>query len=176
MFPTQNGGEESWRISYLNGDKQQALIARKDVTRFLQKERDQIAELQQAKLDADKANQAKSNFLNGMSHDLRTPLNGILGFTSLALRTQDREQREDYLRKIKTSGELLADLVNDTLEMSRIESGKLELKPEVVDGRRFWESLVTAMPPDFRRRRLCRTRICRLLYRDGRYFCVKTTI
>ena len=147
VFPTQNGGEESWRISYLNGDKQQALIARKDVTRFLQKERDQIAELQQAKLDADKANQAKSNFLNGMSHDLRTPLNGILGFTSLALRTQDREQREDYLRKIKTSGELLADLVNDTLEMSRIESGKLVLKPEVVDGRRFWESLVTAMLP-----------------------------
>jgi signal transduction histidine kinase/BarA-like signal transduction histidine kinase len=147
VFPTKDGREESWRISYLNGDKEQALIARKDVTRFLQKERGQIAALQQAKLEADKANQAKSDFLNGMSHDLRTPLNGILGFTNLALQTPDSRQREDYLRKIKSSGELLADLVSDTLEMSRIESGKLELKPEAVNGRKFWEAVVTAMLP-----------------------------
>ncbi len=101
----------------------------------------------QAKLAADKANQAKSNFLNGMSHDLRTPLNGIMAFTRLAIQTDDLAKKADYLEKIKNSGELLTNLVSDTLELSRIESGKLILQPEIADGKHFWESLVTALVP-----------------------------
>ena len=96
---------------------------------------------------ADKANEAKSVFLSSMSHDLRTPLNGIIGYTELAVQEQDAAQKQAYLLKIQSSGNLLLELVNDTLDLSRIESGKLVLKPEAVDGRKYWEGIVTAMEP-----------------------------
>jgi signal transduction histidine kinase len=58
-----------------------------------------------------------------------------------------QKKEQTYLKKIQISGQLLLDLVNDTLELSRIESGKLVLKPELVDGQEFWESVVTALSP-----------------------------
>ena len=100
-----------------------------------------------AKLTAEQANEYKSVFLANMSHDLRTPLNGIIGYTELALQEKGLEQKQDYIEKVRTSGGLLLDLVNDTLDLSRIESGKLTLKPEVVDGCKYWENIVTAMMP-----------------------------
>jgi len=100
-----------------------------------------------AKLAAESANNAKSVFLSNMSHDLRTPLNGVIGFAELALQEKDSQSKEDYIGKIKSSGQLLLDLVNDTLEMARIESGKLVLKPALVDGTVFWASVVNALVP-----------------------------
>ena len=76
---------------------------------------------------------AKSEFLSNMSHDMRTPLNGIIGYTELARKTDVSAQKEDYLRKIQISGEFLLNLINDTLDVSKIESGKFTLKPEPVD-------------------------------------------
>jgi signal transduction histidine kinase len=96
---------------------------------------------------AAKANEAKSVFLSSMSHDLRTPLNGIIGYTELAVQERDPAQKQAFLLKIQSSGNLLLDLVNDTLDLSRIESGKLVLKPEAVDGCKYWEEIVTAMEP-----------------------------
>lgn len=101
--------------------------------------------IQKAKLEADRANEAKSAFLSSMSHDLRTPLNGIVGFTDLAIREPDNEKRQDYLRKIQASGRLLTDLVEDTLELSRIESGKMVLQPEAVDGGQLGRAVVMAV-------------------------------
>ena len=101
----------------------------------------------QAKLKAEQANDAKSTFLSSMSHDLRTPLNGVIGYTELALQEQESSAKQDYLRKIQSSGQLLLDMVNDTLDLSRIESGKLVLKPEAIDEERYWEDIVTAMLP-----------------------------
>ena len=103
--------------------------------------------LSAAKLQADKANESKSSFLSSMSHDLRTPLNGVIGFTNLALKTPGEESKQAYLQKIKIAGDLLLDLINDTLELSRLESGKLVLKPEPVEEKPFWESVVTALAP-----------------------------
>lgn len=102
---------------------------------------------EQAKLQADRANEAKSTFLASMSHDLRTPLNGILGYTELALQETRAAHKQDYLNKVKISSRLLLDMVNDTLDLSHIESGKLVLKPEVLDGKQYWEEIVTAMQP-----------------------------
>ena len=75
------------------------------------------------------ANRAKREFLFNMSHDIRTPMNAIIGFTSLAATHIDnREQVLDYLKKISTSSQHLLSLINDVLDMSRIESGKMELE------------------------------------------------
>ena len=79
-----------------------------------------------------KANLAKREFLFNMSHDIRTPMNAIIGFTALAqTHIDDRDQVEDYLKKISVSSQHLLSLINDVLDMSRIESGKvtLEAKP-----------------------------------------------
>ena len=84
--------------------------------------------LEDALFQANRANSAKSVFLSNMSHDIRTPMNAIVGFTALALTHIDRrEQVEEYLKKIMTSGNHLLSLINDILDMSRIESGKMHL-------------------------------------------------
>ncbi len=84
--------------------------------------------LEDALLQANRANRAKSAFLSNMSHDIRTPMNAIVGFTALAIsRIDRREQVEEYLRKIMASGNHLLSLINDVLDMSHIESGKMQL-------------------------------------------------
>ena len=77
---------------------------------------------------AETANRAKSTFLSNMSHDIRTPMNAIIGFTTLAVsQLDDRDRVKDYLTKILASGNHLLSLINDILDMSRIESGKIQL-------------------------------------------------
>lgn len=84
--------------------------------------------LEDALLQANQASKAKSVFLSHMSHDIRTPMNAIVGFTSLAITHIDNtEQIEKYLKKIMASGNHLLSLINDVLDMSRIESGKMHL-------------------------------------------------
>ena len=88
--------------------------------------------LQDALLQANRASKAKSVFLSNMSHDIRTPMNAIIGFTTLAIRHIDcKEQVEEYLKKIMTSGNHLLSLINDVLDMSRIESGKMNLTEQL---------------------------------------------
>lgn len=85
--------------------------------------------LENALEQANRANRAKSIFLSNMSHDIRTPMNAIVGFTTLALARLDRtELVKEYLGKIMASGNHLLSLINDVLDMSRIESGKIQLE------------------------------------------------
>ena len=79
------------------------------------------------KIRAVESNLAKSQFLFNMSHDIRTPMNAIIGYTNLAKEEQDKEKLNEYLSKIDSSSQNLLNLINDILEMSRIESGTIEL-------------------------------------------------
>ncbi len=86
-------------------------------------------ELQEALMLAEQANIAKTTFLNNMSHDIRTPMNAIIGFTNLAITHIDSPERiKDYLEKINQSSNHLLSLINDVLDMSRIESGKVSIE------------------------------------------------
>ena len=83
---------------------------------------------------AENANRAKSTFLSNMSHDIRTPMNAIIGFTTLAVsHLDDRDRVKEYLTKILASGNHLLSLINDILDMSRIESGKIQLDENEVN-------------------------------------------
>ena len=97
-------------------------------------------DLQEALFSAEQANRSKTIFLNNMSHDIRTPMNAIIGFTALAQKHIDnREQVENYLQKISVSSQHLLSLINDVLDMSHIESGKVQLEekplhlPKLID-------------------------------------------
>ena len=108
--------------------------------------------LSDALVAAEHANRAKTTFLNNMSHDIRTPMNAIVGFTALAASHIDNEEQvKDYLGKIAVSSEHLLSLINDVLDMSRIESGKMTLEetdvhlPDVIhDLRTIIQSNVTS--------------------------------
>lgn len=98
---------------------------------YLRLLRAQVAELDRARAAADDASRAKSEFLSNMSHDIRTPMNAIVGMTQIAReRTSDPAAVSDCLDKIAASSAHLLGLINDVLDMSRIESGRLDLTPE----------------------------------------------
>ncbi len=104
-------------------------------------EMERTRQLEDALSSAKKASKAKSVFLSNMSHDIRTPMNAIVGFTNLAIAHMDQQsQVEEYLEKIKSSGNHLLSLINDVLDMSHIESGKMHIEeklcslPEILDG------------------------------------------
>ena len=96
--------------------------------------KERTSALTAAKEAADAANSAKSEFLAAMSHELRTPLHAILGFTQIALQDSSlKPQQQENLKTVKRSGEHLLALINDVLEMSRIESGRVTLKQQKFD-------------------------------------------
>lgn len=143
------------QFSYLDSTKSTIFFCKSDITRQTEGEHRQIAELENARMAADRANEAKSAFLSSMSHDLRTPLNGILRFTDFAMQAQNAEQKQEYLKKIRSSGDLLLALVNDTLELSRIESGKYVLEPEDTEGEELALPVVTAVQPLAQEKQIC---------------------
>lgn len=104
-----------------------------DVTEIVEKEMADQKALKEALLSAQQANAAKTMFLNNISHDIRTPMNAIIGFTSLAVtHADDPDKTREYLKKINTSSQHLLSLINDVLDMSRIESGKVKIEEQEV--------------------------------------------
>jgi len=111
-------------------------------------------ELQKAKEIAERASRSKSLFLANMSHEIRTPMNAILGFSQL-LREEIHEPRwQRYLKIIHTSGESLLTLINDILDISKIEAGKLVLHPEPIDPRALAHELDLLLKPEFEKKQL----------------------
>ena len=111
---------------------------------YFQMTRQQMLELDLARREALKATKAKSEFLSNMSHDIRTPMNAIVGMTAIATtHIDDQEQVQNCLKKIALSGKHLLGLINDVLDMSKIESGKMTLTPEMISLREVVEGIVS---------------------------------
>ncbi len=114
---------------------------------------DQMKMLNRSKVEAQRANMAKSEFLSSMSHDIRTPMNAIVGMTEIALRNISDDMRvEDCLRKIRLSSKQLLGLINDVLDMSKIESGKLTLSVAPMSLREAMDDIVNIIKPQVKTR------------------------
>ncbi len=114
----------------------------------------QLVELDKAEKAATSANKAKSEFLSSMSHDIRTPMNGIVGMTAIAIANiQDTARVQDCLKKISLSSRHLLGLINDVLDMSKIESGKLSLNIDILSLRDVMENIVNIIQPQIKERR-----------------------
>lgn len=121
----------------------------------IRNEMEQKSLLEDALMQANQASKAKSVFLSHMSHDIRTPMNAIIGFTALAItHIEKREQVEEYLKKIMTSGNHLLSLINDVLDMSRIESGKMHLEEKLCSLPDILHELRNILQSDIRAKQL----------------------
>lgn len=110
------------------------LLARKDITETQTKAAEQQRLLTDALAQAENANKAKSTFLFNMSHDIRTPMNAIIGFTSMAKKhLSDSQKAMEYLEKVEISSNHMLQIINDILDMARIDSGKVELELAPID-------------------------------------------
>ena len=110
--------------------------------------RAQLKELEIARKKAEQATKAKSEFLSNMSHDIRTPMNAIVGMTAIAIaNVDDKQQVQNCLRKIALSGKHLLGLINDVLDMSKIESGKMTLNLEQISLREIMDNIVGIVQP-----------------------------
>ena len=147
-FKKKNG---SWFLSIVvpqsydkNGNVKSVLIANRDVTDEKMRELRQEEELREAKLKAECANKAKSSFLFNMSHDIRTPMNAIIGYADLASRhLKETEKLGRYLEKIQICGKELLSLLGNVLDLARIENNKVEMEYTVLNVHESFENCLT---------------------------------
>ncbi len=127
----------------------------KEVTEQVRKQKEQTQALQDALLQAQHANKAKTTFLSNMSHDIRTPMNAIIGFATIAVsHINNKEQVRDCLQKVLSSSNHLLSLINDILDMSRIESGKVQIKEQECNISELMHNLVNIIQPQVKAKQL----------------------
>ncbi len=132
-----------------------AVIGTKNVDELVREEQKKQKALADALGEAERANRSKSDFLFNMSHDIRTPMNAIIGYTDLLKKNVDNpELRDRYIQNIQTSNGYLLDLINNVLDTARIESGKATLEEEPTDIYKLGKSLDTTFAGEIERKRL----------------------
>ncbi len=140
------GKIEYSQIMYINADsangKRQMVFGFRNIDEILKQEQALRKEINDAKEAAEAANAAKTSFLFNMSHDIRTPMNAIMGFRDLLEKNQeDPEKRANYLQKIEESSNVLLSIINNVLEMARIEKGVLEMDESAWSAEQFNDTL-----------------------------------
>ncbi len=158
----KNAGEEQMcvRQSFVmtkddNTGDIMVMVVSKDITEQVRKQREQTQALQDALMQAQHANRAKTTFLSNMSHDIRTPMNALIGFSTIAVSHIDnRDQVLDCLQKVLSSSNHLLNLINDILDMSRIESGKVQIKEQECNISEQMHNLVNIIQPQIKAKQL----------------------
>lgn len=131
------------------------MVVSKEITEQVQKQREQTQALQDALMQAQHANRAKTTFLSNMSHDIRTPMNAIIGFATIAASHIDnKDQVRDCLQKVLSSSNHLLSLINDILDMSRIESGRVQIKEQECNISELMHNLVNIIQPQVKAKQL----------------------
>lgn len=131
------------------------MVVKKEITESVRKQREQTQALQDALMQAQHANRAKTTFLSNMSHDIRTPMNAIIGFATIAVSHIDnKDQVRDCLQKVLSSSNHLLSLINDILDMSRIESGKVQIKEQDCNISELMHNLVNIIQPQVKAKQL----------------------
>lgn len=148
-FENKNGEKFQKRITYqyLDERKTEILFFRSDITEEMRIEREHTEKLSAALQNAQHANAMKSEFLSNVSHDVRTPLNAVLGYTELAKKAETLDEVKPYLEKLDRAGNIILSLVNDTLDLSKIESGAITLKPSPVSCSEILKKIVASIQP-----------------------------
>ena len=132
-----------------------AMVVSRDITEQVKKQREQTQALQDALMQAQHANQAKTTFLSNMSHDIRTPMNAIIGFATIAAsHIENRDQVRDCLQKVLSSSNHLLSLINEILDMSRIESGKMQIHEQECNISELMHNLVNIIQPQVKAKQL----------------------
>ncbi len=132
-----------------------AMVVTKEITDQVCQQREQTQALQDALMQAQHANRAKTAFLSNMSHDIRTPMNAIIGFTTIAVSHIDnKDQVRDCLQKVLSSSNHLLSLINDILDMSRIESGKVQINEQECNISELMHNLVNIIQPQVKAKQL----------------------
>lgn len=141
------------KISYFNGFRDRLLLTVRDVHEMRLKEERVRQTLTDALMVAEKANNAKSDFLSKMSHDMRTPMNGIIGLAMIAEKYRhDPDRMKEYFSKITVASHHLLGLINDVLDMSKIDSGKIVLVSERFNLVSLLKDVVDIVMPDLKSR------------------------
>lgn len=131
------------------------MVVTKEITDIVKKQKEQTQALQDALLQAQHASRAKTTFLSNMSHDIRTPMNAIIGFSTIAVSHIDNKERVmDCLQKVLSSSNHLLSLINDILDMSRIESGKIQIKEQDCNISELMHNLINIIQPQIKAKQL----------------------
>lgn len=135
------------KFAYLNEVRETIFYCMSDITEQFTRDHEQIAALEAAREAAESANETRAAFFASISHDMRTPLNGVLGYTDLALEAKDWAGAKEYLSKIRISGQLLLELINDVLDFGKYVSHKIELKLEPIHIESVCRAVETVIRP-----------------------------
>lgn len=141
-----------------------------DITLLVEQEQKEREMLTEALDAAEAANQSKTTFLAQMSHEIRTPMNAIIGMTQLAMDTAISKDTKEYLQKIDSSSHYLLGIINDILDMSRIESGRFELHPAWTPSRDILWPCIDMLTPEMEKKEIVFVHPQENRYRDVEYY------
>jgi PAS domain S-box-containing protein len=146
-FDTTNGRRKSLVVRSLNKERETYLLTLIDITDITLKDKILQERLQKSVIDSEKASNIKTDFLARMSHDMRTPLNGIMGLADFGVEEDLNDDMRAYFSKIKISSRYLLTLLNDVLDMQSIEKGKIRIFPKVMIAEEFIREVETIVIP-----------------------------
>ncbi len=141
-------------VYYLSERQPILVFARYDITDVYNLEQEKNRRLKEALKEAERANAAKSEFLSRVSHEIRTPMNAVLGIAAIGERELEDKKAVEYFNKISSSGKYLLGLINDILDMAKIESQKVQLNPVVVNIRKFIDDIDVIIRPLYEERKI----------------------